>query len=87
MVGNFLSQDAQFEFRVWEEEIYSTIQAHGSGIYDVEVIGSEYNGFYFTVRRVEVSRNENISKHDFYLKYQLIRSKIIGGMQWQNCVI
>ncbi|MDI9490485.1 MAG: HD domain-containing protein [Clostridiaceae bacterium] len=82
MVGNFLSQDAQFEFRVWEEEIYSTIQAHGSGIYDVEVIGSEYNGFYFTVRRVEVSRNENISKHDFLPKIPADQIK----NNWRNAM-
>ncbi|NLJ71074.1 MAG: HD domain-containing protein [Clostridiaceae bacterium] len=65
MVGQFLSQDGQFDFRIWEEEIFSTVQANGTGIYDVEVIGAEYNGFYFTVRKIEVCHNPEISKYDF----------------------
>ena len=65
MVGQFLAQDGQYDFRIWEEEIFSTVQANGAGIYDVEIIGSEYNGFYFTVRKIEVCQNPEISKHDF----------------------
>lgn len=68
MVGRFLSKEAEYDFKIWEEEIFSTVQANGTGIYDVEVIGAEYNGFYFTVRKVEPTRDLSLSKHDFLPK-------------------
>lgn len=77
MVGRFLSKEAEFEFKIWEEEIFSTIQANGTGIYDVEVVGAEFNGFYFTVRNVEPTRDLSISKHDFLPR--IPREKINKG--------
>ncbi len=65
MVGQFASVEGDYEFKIWEEEIFSIIQAYGPGLYDVEVIGAEFNGFYFTVRRAEPCTDSNISKHDF----------------------
>ncbi len=65
MVGKFLQLDEEFEFKIWEEEIFSIVQANGTGLYDAEVIGAEFNGFYFTVKNIEPSRDTSISKADF----------------------
>ena len=65
MVGQFLSPDDSYEFKIWEEDIFSIVRANGTGIYDVEVIGADFNGFYFTVKKIEPSHDKNISKHDF----------------------
>ncbi|NLJ95129.1 MAG: hypothetical protein GX326_06545, partial [Clostridiaceae bacterium] len=65
MVGQFLSPEESYDFKIWEEDIFSIVQANGTGIYDVEVIGAEFNGFYFTVKKIEPSHDTTISKHDF----------------------
>lgn len=65
MIGHFIQMDDSYEFKIWEEEIFSVVQANGTGLYDVEVIGAEYNGFYFTVKNIEPSRDTSISKSDF----------------------
>lgn len=82
MVGQFLAQDGQYDFRIWEEEIYSVVQANGTGVYDVEIVGSEYNGFYFTVRKIEVNQDDSISKHDFLPK--IPREQI--NFNWRNAM-
>ncbi len=82
MVGQFLTVDGEYEFKIWEEEIFSVIQANGTGLYDVEVVGAEYNGFYFTVRSAEPSRDSSISKHDFLPR--IPREHI--NSQWKNAV-
>ena len=82
MVGQFTTPTGNFEFKIWEEAIFSTVQANGTGIYDVELIGAEFNGFYFTVLSIEPSRDLSLSKHDFLPR--IPRDRI--NQQWRNVV-
>lgn len=82
MVGQFTTPDGNFDFKIWEESIFSTVQANGTGIYDVELVGAEFNGFYFTVLNIEPSRDLSLAKHDFLPSIPKDRIK----QQWQDVV-
>lgn len=82
MVGQFASAEGTYEFKIWEEEIFSVIQAYGTGLYDVEVIGAEFNGFYFTIRRAESYTDSAVSKYDFLPR--IPREQI--NQQWKKTI-
>lgn len=66
MVGRFLNKDQDVEFKIWEEYIFAPVLEHGTGVYEAEVEGSEYNGqTYLTVLRIEKALNPELSKRDF----------------------
>lgn len=66
MVGEFMSRDGSFTFKIWEERIFSPVVAHGPGLYEVDLTGSEFNGeMYLTVRRIRPLTDSSYSKHDF----------------------
>lgn len=65
MVGDFMTPDGTCEFKIWEERTYATVIEHGVGIYDVETCGSEFNGVYLTVRRIQPTVDTSLSVHDF----------------------
>lgn len=66
MVGRFTNKDQEVDFKIWEEHIYRPVVEHGTGIYQAEVVGSEYNNqVYLTVTRIEVQKDESINKEDF----------------------
>ena len=66
MIGNFINQDQEVEFRIWEPEIFKPVVANGPGIYDAEVVGNSFNDkVYLTVRSIAPSLSQNIKKSDF----------------------
>ncbi|MDO5733982.1 MAG: HD domain-containing protein [Eubacteriales bacterium] len=65
MVGHFINQGCSAEFKIWEERTYKTVLDNGPGIYDVEVTGSEYNGYYLTVRRIQPCTDPSLERSDF----------------------
>lgn len=65
MVGNFTTPEGTAEFKIWEERTFAVVRDKGPGIYDVEVEGSEYNGIYLTVRRIQPTSNPDWIKSDF----------------------
>lgn len=66
MVGRFLNKDQDVEFKIWEEYIFSPVLENGTGVYEADVEGSEYNGqTYLTVHRIEKSQDPELSKRDF----------------------
>lgn len=68
MIGNFINQDQEVEFRIWEPEIFKPVVANGPGIYDAEVVGNSFNDkVYLTVRSIAPSLSQNIKKSDFLL--------------------
>ncbi len=66
MVGRFLNKDQDAEFKIWEEYIFAPVLEYGTGIYEADVEGSEYNGQqYLTVHRIERSEDPSLKKRDF----------------------
>ncbi len=65
MVGRFINQGTSVEFKIWEERTYRTVLDNGIGIYDVDVTGSEYNGVYLTVRRIQPTTDPSLERGDF----------------------
>lgn len=65
MVGTFTTPEGTAEFKIWEERTFALVRDHGPGIYDVEVEGSEFNGVYLTVRRIQLTSNPDWVKSDF----------------------
>ncbi len=66
MVGRFVNKDQDVEFKIWEERIYRPVLEHGTGVYEAEVVGSEFNNqVYLTVQRIEKQEDTSIGKHDF----------------------
>lgn len=64
-VGQFSDKATQVEFKIWEEAIFSPVVQNGPGVYDVEVVGSEYNDQkYLTVRSIQPSTS-GYKKSDF----------------------
>ncbi|HHT44758.1 MAG TPA: HD domain-containing protein [Fastidiosipila sp.] len=64
-VGQFSDKSVQVEFKIWEETIFSPLIQHGPGVYDVEVVGSEFNDQkYLTVRSIQPSTS-GYEKSDF----------------------
>ena len=53
MVGNFMTPQGSCQFKIWEERTFAIVRDTGPGIYEVNVEGSEYNGIYLTVRRIQ----------------------------------
>ena len=66
MVGRFVNQEQDVEFKIWEEQIFSTVLTHGPGVYEAEVIGSEFNNqIYLTVLSIKKEKDYPIKKQDF----------------------
>lgn len=66
MVGRFMNKDQDVEFKIWEEYIFAPVLENGTGVYEAEVEGSEYNGqTYLTVLRIEKQLNPAVTKRDF----------------------
>ncbi|WEG36806.1 HD domain-containing protein [Amygdalobacter nucleatus] len=65
MVGKFVNGSDSVEFKIWEERTFKTVLNHGVGIYEVEVEGSEFNGSYLTVRKINVSSDKTVKSSDF----------------------
>ncbi len=66
MVGRFVNQGQDVEFKIWEEYIFAPVLEHGPGIYEAEVEGSEFNGqTYLTVYKIEKALDPALSKRDF----------------------
>jgi 3'-5' exoribonuclease len=65
MVGVFMGGGRQVEFKIWDEPIFRPVVKHGSGVYDAEVIGSEFAGqTYLTVRSIAPTSTD-LKKSDF----------------------
>ncbi|MDI9460917.1 MAG: HD domain-containing protein [Bacillota bacterium] len=81
MIGNFINQDQEVEFRIWEPEIFKPVVANGPGIYDAEVVGNSFNDkVYLTVRSIAPSLSQNIKKSDFLNSIP----RIILDANWQR---
>lgn len=66
MVGKFVNKNQEVEFKIWNEPIFKTVLENGTGVYEAEVVGSEFNNqIYLTVQNIEVQKNDKLSKHDF----------------------
>ncbi len=65
MVGQFTDKNGQVEFKVWEAHIYAPILAHGNGIYQATVQGSEFNGVYLTVQKIQPVYDDSVKISDF----------------------
>lgn len=65
MVGQFMNQQQNVEFKIWEERIFATIRDNGVGMYDVKVEGSEYNGSYLTVLEARPTQDTSLGESDF----------------------
>ena len=66
MVGRFYQDRQSVEFKIWEERTYAPVVEHGVGIYEADLMGSEYNGqVYITVRRIKPYEGDEISSTDF----------------------
>lgn len=66
MSGEFICPTGKAEFKIWEERIYAPVLNHGPGIYDAEVVGSEFNEqCYLTVRRIQETEDKSIQRSDF----------------------
>ncbi len=69
MVGRFVNQDQDVEFKIWDEYIYGQVLEYGTGVYQADVEGSEFNGQkYLTVHRIEPELDPAIKKEDFLEK-------------------
>lgn len=65
MTGDFMTADGTAPFKIWEERIYDSVREHGTGIYDVEVCGSDFNGSYLTVRKIAPTADSELKTSDF----------------------
>ncbi len=66
MVGRFVNQEQDVEFKIWEEYIFAPVLENGTGVYEAEVEGSEFNGqTYLTVYKIEKALDPSLSKRDF----------------------
>lgn len=78
MVGKFVNGASSVEFKIWEERTFKTVLNHGIGIYEVEVEGSEFNGSYLTVRRINISTDKTVKNSDFL---QALPVELIANLQ------
>ena len=66
MIGTFTNQGQEVEFRIWEPDIFKSVQENGPGVYDAEVVGNSFNDkVYLTVRSIAPAINSEIDKSDF----------------------
>lgn len=65
MAGKFVNGALSVEFKIWEERTFRTVLNHGIGIYEVEVEGSEFNGSYLTVRKINVCTDKSVKSSAF----------------------
>lgn len=66
MVGKFVNKDQEVDFKIWEEYIFAPVMQYGPGVYEAEVVGSEFNNqIYLTVQKIELQNDRSINKHDF----------------------
>ena len=65
MVGRFYQDGQSIEFKIWEERTYEIVVTKGTGIYQVDVTGSEFNGAYLTVRRIQPYEDDEVTPTDF----------------------
>lgn len=64
-VGQFVYKDTQIDYKIWEPAIFAPLVSGGPGVYDVEVIGGEFNDQkYVTVRQIQPSTS-GYEKSDF----------------------
>ncbi|HHU12114.1 MAG TPA: HD domain-containing protein [Clostridiaceae bacterium] len=64
-VGQFCDKNVQVDFKIWDEVTFLPLIKNGPGVYDTEVVGSEYNDQkYLTVRSIQPSTS-GYTKADF----------------------
>lgn len=66
MVGRFMHGRDSVEFKIWDSATFLPVSVNGSGIYEAEVQGSEFNGqVYLTVKRIAPQLDPSIQAKDF----------------------
>lgn len=66
MVGTFMHGRDSVEFKIWDSTTFLPVSVNGSGVYEAEVQGSEFNGqIYLTVKRIAPQLDPSIKAADF----------------------